>query len=605
MKNNYLKIARLFFVALFITSFVSVNAQYTITTMVNPSNPVGGVIEGAEGTFTSGQTVTLTAVPNPGYEFSRWMDGTGFHTDNPYSFTITGNTTVRAFFNIAPIRYNVSIVNGTPGSEQYVVIEGAGQKGEGETFTISATYTFPYNGCHWYLNGQEVSGGDSYTYTNNGDGIQSDLEFTVYFDYIPQERTISVATNDANLGTVQIASGGEQSNTSLNIYEGQQVTLTATLVDQNAIFTGWYLGGNNVADDLVYQFTLPNGIENRTYTANFISPDVYFTMTAEKVGGNGGTITPSQPASVQAGSPFTFSVNTVYTGWVFDGWYDGSSQQANLVTADQSYTINQVVENVTLYARFHHLPYNVTATVNPVGAGTVTPANSEVAAGGSITLTAAANTVYRFLNWDGNANNTNPTYTISPVNEDKAVTANFMRTYVVTANATQGAAPTITANTAAHDGRYDAGSQVTVTAGQVDGYEFAYWTVNDTPDQQATSTEYVINPLSGDVNLVANYLPLHRVRLYKNNNNVVATLKLVVLRQPEHHLHRQPLLVYRQQPCRSGGQLHGQHRVPHRDHQHRRHGLLCHQRPDCQHRERSGQPGGGQHRDHPSAACRG
>ena len=272
MKNNYLK--RLFWAVLFIFSLSSAQAQYTVTTSVNPASPAGGVITGAEGTFTSGQTVTLTATPNDGYEFYRWRDASGYHTENPYVFTITGNTTVRAYFNVAQTRYNVSIVNGTPGSEPYVTIEGAGQKGEGEAFTISATYTFPYNGCHWYLNGQEVSAGDSYTYTNEGNGIQSDLEFTVYFDYIPQERTISVATNDANLGTVQIASLGEQSNTSLNIYEGQQVTLTATRVDNNAIFAGWYLGTTRVSDDLVYQFTLPNGTPNCTYTAKFIAPGV-------------------------------------------------------------------------------------------------------------------------------------------------------------------------------------------------------------------------------------------------------------------------------------------------------------------------------------------
>lgn len=515
MKNNYLK--RLFWAVLFIFSLSSAQAQYTVTTSVNPASPAGGVITGAEGTFTSGQTVTLTATPNDGYEFYRWRDASGYHTENPYVFTITGNTTVRAYFNVAQTRYNVSIVNGTPGSEPYVTIEGAGQKGEGEAFTISATYTFPYNGCHWYLNGQEVSAGDSYTYTNEGNGIQSDLEFTVYFDYIPQERTISVATNDANLGTVQIASLGEQSNTSLNIYEGQQVTLTATRVDNNAIFAGWYLGTTRVSDDLVYQFTLPNGTPNCTYTAKFIAPGVYFTMRAEKVGGNGGTLSPSAPESVQAGSSFTFSVGQVYNGWVFDGWFDAQGNSADPV-------ISLVVEDVTLYAHFHHMPYNVTAVVNPSGAGTVTPAQAEVAAGGSITFNAAANAGYRFLNWNGNANNTNTSYTVSPVNNDMEVTANFMQTFAVTATATQGAAPTVSANTTAYNGRYDAGSQVTVTAGQVDGYEFAYWTVNGTPDNQATNAEYVINSLSEDITLVANYAPVYRVRLYKNNNNVVVTL---------------------------------------------------------------------------------
>ncbi len=224
-----------------------------------------GSVSGA-GTFADGQSATLTATPEDGYEFYRWRraDGTYIY-DNPLTFTVTDNVNIRAYFRTTEVRYNVTVTNGTPGSEPYVTIAGAGQKVQGESFTLTATYTTPYNACHWYLDGVEVCSTDDYTVNN----IDRDLDITIYFDYFPQPRTISVATNDANLGTVQVSCLGEQSNTSIVVYEGQQVTLTATLVDPNATFTGWYLGGTKVSDNLVYTFTLPDRSEDSTYTANF------------------------------------------------------------------------------------------------------------------------------------------------------------------------------------------------------------------------------------------------------------------------------------------------------------------------------------------------
>lgn len=504
------------FAALMMVSFSQVDAQQsTVTVYLDPDDGSWGTVTG-DGTYANGSTVTLTALPASGYHFLAWEDDNGeFFYGDTYTFTITRDYEVMAHFERDVARYNLTATIMPAGADTSCSVTGLGSKLEGETPTVEAVVAAgaPYTFDYWELGGATVATTNSYHLAP----MASDVNLVAHFRYIPQERTISVATNDANLGTVQIASLGEQSNTSLNIYEGQQVTLTATRVDNNAIFAGWYLGTTRVSDDLVYQFTLPNGTPNCTYTAKFIAPGVYFTMRAEKVGGNGGTLSPSAPESVQAGSSFTFSVGQVYNGWVFDGWFDAQGNSADPV-------ISLVVEDVTLYAHFHHMPYNVTAVVNPSGAGTVTPAQAEVAAGGSITFNAAANAGYRFLNWNGNANNTNTSYTVSPVNNDMEVTANFMQTFAVTATATQGAAPTVSANTTAHNGRYDAGSQVTVTAGQVDGYEFSYWTVNGTPDNQATNAEYVINSLSEDITLVANYAPVYRVRLYKNNNNVVVTL---------------------------------------------------------------------------------
>jgi hypothetical protein len=153
--------------------------KYTVTISIKPIASYGSAYGG--GTFSAGQEATLTATPADGYEFYRWRDGAGTsHYENPFTFTVTGDEEVRAYFRPAETRFNVTVTNGTPGSEQYVTITGGGQKVQGEAFTLTATYTSPYNACHWFLDGVEVSSASSYEVID----IQRDMDFVVYFDYV-------------------------------------------------------------------------------------------------------------------------------------------------------------------------------------------------------------------------------------------------------------------------------------------------------------------------------------------------------------------------------------------------------------------------------------
>lgn len=521
MKNNYLKFSRLFWIVFFISIYTTTHAQYTVNTIVRPADPIGGVVNGADGTFSSGQTVTLTAVPNQGYEFYRWKVGSEYYTENPYSFTITDNITVRAYFNEVVTNYTVSVVNGTPGSEQYVTISGAGQKVQGEAFTLSATYSYPYNGCHWYLNGQKVSGGDSYTYTNNGDGIQSDLEFTVYFDYIPQNRTISVASNNPSRGTVQIEDYEHNTSTSsLTIIEGTQVTLTATPTSNASRFSGWFLNDQLVSSNDTYTFTLPNGSGDRTYTANFVESTDQFTMTAVyEPSEAASTKVPNPSTSILVGNEFTFSTSAT-TNWTFDGWYDEDNQ---LLTTDGSYTIS-VIRDRTLTAKFHHDPYTITATANPSIAGSVDiqGANNQGTydAGSSPRLTATANTGYRFTNWSGDFSSTTNPYTINNISRNyNAIVANFIATHTITlTNATL-----TNASTTPHDGRYDHNTSYTVTANERANHVFSHWVVNGVDEPNANVNPYT-GTLTDDVTLEPVYTPVYTVTLSKNPANAVVTL---------------------------------------------------------------------------------
>ncbi len=69
------------------------------TVTVDIDDPSMGTVEGNEGTYIDGATVTLTATPNCGYRFVQWTsNGTSVSTDNPVSFIVTKDTALTAEF---------------------------------------------------------------------------------------------------------------------------------------------------------------------------------------------------------------------------------------------------------------------------------------------------------------------------------------------------------------------------------------------------------------------------------------------------------------------------------------------------------------------------
>ena len=65
---------------------------YTINVLVD--NPATGSVTGG-GVYEDGSSVTITAYPANGYRFDHWSTGS---TDNPYTLTVTGDTTIIAYF---------------------------------------------------------------------------------------------------------------------------------------------------------------------------------------------------------------------------------------------------------------------------------------------------------------------------------------------------------------------------------------------------------------------------------------------------------------------------------------------------------------------------
>ena len=151
--------------------------------------------------------------------------------------------------------------------------------------------------------------------------------------------------------------------------------------------------------------------------------------------------------------------------------------------------------------------YTVTATASPAEAGTVAGAG-EYAQDTEVTLTATANTGYRFENWTvgSNTETANPlTFTIT---ENITATANFVALTPYTINATANDA---NMGTVAGGGTYYEGETVTLTATPKTGYRFVNWS-NSSTDAKLTFTA------SENLDLTANFeICTYTLTLFSND----------------------------------------------------------------------------------------
>jgi uncharacterized repeat protein (TIGR02543 family) len=78
------------------------------------SNPAAGGTTTGSGSFNTGSSVTVNAIPNAGYSFVNWTNkGVIASTSANYTFPLTVNTTLVANFAINTFTLNVTAVNGS------------------------------------------------------------------------------------------------------------------------------------------------------------------------------------------------------------------------------------------------------------------------------------------------------------------------------------------------------------------------------------------------------------------------------------------------------------------------------------------------------------
>ena len=122
------------------TIVVTGGAQYTITAAANPTE--AGTVTGA-GYLYENTTCTLTAVPNSGWEFVNWNDGS---TENPRSFIVTGPASFTANFTALTER-NITlatVMNGSISSDHATAYKN-------DIITLTATPATGYVLTDWVV----------------------------------------------------------------------------------------------------------------------------------------------------------------------------------------------------------------------------------------------------------------------------------------------------------------------------------------------------------------------------------------------------------------------------------------------------------------------
>ncbi len=275
--------------------------------------------------------------------------------------------------------------------------------------------------------------------------------------------------------------------------QSSTVTVSAT---QNTgfTFTNWTENGVVVSTSSNYQFVVAG---NKTLVANFAPVPVgSFAVNLSSNPVAGGTNAGS--GSYTAGATVTATA-TANAGYTFLNW----TENGTIVATSTSFQFI-ISANRTLVANYRAVPasqFAVTLASSPVSGGT-TDGEGSYPNGTSVTIIAAKNTGYTFVNWIDKANgaivSTSASYTFA-LAANRSFVANFiLNTYTLNVTAVNGAVVK-TPNLVT----YNHGATVVLTAAANPGYIFSSWS-----GDASGSTNPLTISMTANKNITANFTPV-------------------------------------------------------------------------------------------------
>ena len=149
-------------------------------------------------------------------------------------------------------------------------------------------------------------------------------------------------------------------------------------------------------------------------------------------------------------------------GYQFSEWSgDCTGSSACVVTMDAAKSVTAEFVRV----------FDLALTAVPTGGGALSPGdNTAHASGTEVTVIANPAEGYQFSEWTGGCTGSGDC--VVTMDDDKSVTANFVRVFTLTAQASPTVGGTVSPDNATS---HTAGSQVTVIANPADGYQLSEW----------------------------------------------------------------------------------------------------------------------------------
>ena len=408
-----------------------------------------------------GDTFSLTAIPSAGYTFYGWSTGTGeLVRQNPITITMNGYYSLAALFS--PSDNPPGLIGGlyireTTGGTTAPAY-GTYPYNYGTTVSVTATPDWGYTFEGWWLNGFHLA--------------QNPITVTV------QETEILVPIFGVHpWGYVSATSRGITNPVpGTYIYNyGDTVTLIATpTAGYNFSYWQTVADGNYWAQNPI---TVTMDSLWEWHIQAVFTPQTLQTVTLTLYvheGSADGTPLSGVQVTGQDADGVSFNQTTDASGFVT---ITGAPGMWHFSAAREVYRTNtwsQTISETSTKHAYLTKQYTLTVAVSPAEGGNTSPypgtyTYDEVT---QVTITASANTGYRFTGWSGDATGTSTSATVT-MNSDKSVTANFIRQYTLTV----AVSPSEGGNTSPYPGTYtyDEGTAVNITTTPASGWSFAGW----------------------------------------------------------------------------------------------------------------------------------
>ena len=336
---------------------------------------------------TYGGSVRLTAEAATGYVFVGWYSSTttttASSTSSSYSLNITGTTYRYAFFRRASYTITIAVSPSGYGSVSRTSITadyGTSITTSGSTLSIgdiditatpaSQTAQYTYSFSSW---------------SNASGTVTGARTITANFTRTTRTYTVTIAVSPSGYGTVDDTSVTgvpygtvlSTSNNRLNVVNGITVTaLPATASAQYSYsFSSWTNGTATVTGDLTVTANFSRNTRSYyIYVYARYSTSSSGTNASATAGITGGTatITYGSTNTTTTGSScvqdyVTYNGNVTLTaeastGYVFVGWYTGTSSTSTTISTSSTYRPPTVTSSKTYYAFFRKAGYTVTFT---------------------------------------------------------------------------------------------------------------------------------------------------------------------------------------------------------------------------------------------------
>lgn len=349
--------------------------QHQVDVIASPIE--GGTVFG-NGLYDNGSYVHVSAIPNRGFVFSRWLEG-----NYPVSWSPADSFLVdvsRTFVGVFVRTYQVSAsVNPVEGGS----ISGDSIYQEGSLVVLTATAAPHWTFDNWTDDNDSVVSTLPICYFT----ASADTHLTANFRYTPPSFVVNAYAQPAIAGD---ALGG-------GTYLLDSTVTMSAVAHRHYSFIHWTENDSIVSLDSAYVFQINR---NRNLVAGFeYTPEVY-TITAVPDPAEGGSVVGAGDYAFATTATLSAVANPDYT---FVGWLDHG-----IVVDTHSVTTFTVTCNRDLVASFLYTPpvCNVTISVVPENSGWVADANGMPFAGGvfspgdTIILLGVSNNCFHFQTWN-------------------------------------------------------------------------------------------------------------------------------------------------------------------------------------------------------------